>query len=221
MPLGPRIPGLLSAALLLRAVAPDNVGAGDMPGRTVHGNTVVSSHDPSARIELPKSATYVGTDRWLLKAYADNIELHAFVEADADKHVKRIYWVQFEAYLPSHPELKHKYDSVRHILLGGMDFYLDTWVTPTDSKEESDSDAAHLKTLLRSTGYTLPKSMMSVRFVHLMDDSRKELMLIYGEDATTTGFTPAELAEGGTAHGQWLVLERGLIQRAQLSFTFH
>jgi hypothetical protein len=63
--------------------------------------------------------------------------------------------------------------------------------------------------------------MMSVRFVHLMDDSRKELMLIYGEDATATGFTPAELAEGGTAHGQWLKLEPGLIQRAQRSITLH
>jgi hypothetical protein len=221
MPLGRRIPRLLSAALLLRGVAPDGVGAGDMPERTVRGNTVVSSHDPSARIELPKSATYVGSDRWLLKAYADNIELHAFVEANADRHVKRIYWVQFEAYLPSHPELKHNYDSVRHILLGGRDFYVDTWVTSTDSKEEPDSDTAHLKALLRSMGYTLPKSMMSVRFVHLMDDSRKELMLIYGEDATTTGFTPAELAKGGTAHGRWLMLEPGLIQRAQLTIAFH
>lgn len=91
-----------------------------MPDRAVQGSSVVSSHDPSVRIELPKSATYVGSDQWLLKAYSDNIELHAFVDADADKHIKRIYWVQFEAYLPSHPELHH-YDSVRHATLGGMD----------------------------------------------------------------------------------------------------
>ena len=221
MPLYPPIPGLLSAALTLSALGPDLVAGGEISERTVHGNTVVSSHDPAARIELPEYATYVGTDRWLLKAYSDNIELHAFVDADADKNVKRSYWVQFEAYLPSRPELKHHYDSERHIAFGGMDFYVDTWVERTDSKEEPDSDGAHFKALLRSAGYTLPQSMMSVRFVHLMGDSRKELMLIYGEDAAPTGFTAAELAEGGRAHAQWLLLEPGLIHRAQLSITFH
>lgn len=221
MLLHPRIPGLLSATLILSPLVADHIAAGDMPERAVHGNTVVSSHDPRARIELPESATYVGSDRWLLKAYSDMIELHAFVDADADKHVNRIYWVQFETYLPSHPELKHHYDSVRHITLGGMDFYVDSWVERTDGKEEPDSDGAHFKALLGSQGYTLPKSMMSARFVHLMDHSRKELMLIYGEDAAATGHTPAELGTGGKAHGQWLVLERGLIERAQHSMTFH
>ena len=221
MPLRAWIPRLLPAALILGALALDCVAAAEMAERTIHGNTVVSSHDPTARIELPESATYIGADRWLLKAYSDNIELHAFVDADADKHIERIYWVQFEAYLPSHPELKHSYDSVRHVTLGGMDFYVDTWVQRTDTKEEPESDGAHLKALLRSANYTLPKSMMSVRFVHLMDDSRKELMLIYSEDAATLDFTPAELGEGGRAHAQWLALEPGLIRRARLSITFH
>ena len=220
VPLPPQIRGLLSAAVILIAFVPDYLAAGETPERTVHGNTVVSSRDPNVRIELPESATYLGADRWLLKAYSDDIELYAFVDADADRHVKRVYWLQFEAYLPSHPELKHSYDSVRHITLAGMDFYVDTWATRTDSNERSDSDGAHLKALLRSAGYTLPNSMMSVRFVHLMDHSRKELMFIYGEDAAATGFSAAELGKGGSAHLQWLGLEPGLIRRAQLSITF-
>ena len=216
-----RIPGSsLAAALILTAVVPHYVIAGDMPGRAVHGNSVVSSHDPTVRIELPESTTYVGADQWLLKAYSDNIELHAFVDADADKHIKRIYWVQFEAYLPSHPELKHRYESVRHVTMGGMDFYVDTWVERIDGQEEPESDGAHLKALLRSAGYTLPESLMSARFVHLMDDSRKELMFIYAEDAAATGFTAAELGKGGRAHDQWLALEPGLIRRGKLSISF-
>jgi hypothetical protein len=213
----------LSAALILSVVVTElaTAAAGEMPERTVRGHTIVSSHDPSAHIELPESATYVGADRWVLNAYSDDIELHAFVNADADKHVKRVYWVQFEAYLPSHPELRHTYDSVRHTTLGGMDFYVDTAVERTDGKQEPDSDGAHLKALLRSAGYSLPRSMMSVRFVHLMDESRKELMFIYGEDAAATGLTPAELGKGGRAHDKWLMLEPGLIRRAQLSIKFH
>jgi hypothetical protein len=216
-----RILGLSVTALISGALIPAHLTAEEMPERTVRGNIVASSQDPGAQIELPRSAAYVGSDRWLLEAYSDNIELYAFVDAAADKHVKRLYWVQFEAYLPSRPELKHNYDSVRHITLGGMDFYVDTWRERTDRKDERDSDGAHLKAVLRSKGYTLPKSMISVRFVHLMDGARKELMLIYGEDAATAGFTPEEAGTGDKAHGRWLALQPRLIRQAELSFTFN
>ena len=36
--------------------------------------------------------------------------------------------------------------------------------------------------------------MMDVRLVHLLDaEKRKELMIIYGEDLASTGFTAADL----------------------------
>jgi hypothetical protein len=71
--------------------------------------SVTSERDPKVRIQLPKSAQYVGADRWVLYGIAD-CELHAFVDADRQKNVQRLYWVQFEGYLPTKPELKHKYD---------------------------------------------------------------------------------------------------------------
>lgn len=190
------------------------------PDRTIRGRTVVSTHDPAVLIRLPDSATYVGADRWVLRAYADDIELHAFVDADRERRVRRLYWVQFEAYLPSRPELKHRYTSRRHVTLGAMDFYLDTWVERA-SAEEPDSDSAHLRVLLQSAGYLLPKSLISARFVHLMDDSRKELMYIYSEDTALTGLSADDLTEGGRAHGQWSAIEAALIARAQRSITFH
>ena len=151
--------------------------------------------------------------------YADDIELHAFVDADRARQVRRLYWVQFEAYLPSRPELKHRYTSRRHVTLGGMDFFLDTWLE-RDSAEEPDSDGAHLDTLLRSAGYRLPKSRISVRLVHLMDDSRRELMYIYSEDTLATGFSADDLAKGGGAHVQWSGIEAAVIARAQRSIKF-
>ena len=137
--------------------------------------------------------------------------------ADAGKRVHRLYWLQFEAYLPSRPELKHLYDSRRHADMDGMDFLVDTWVESTASADEPDSDSAHLKALLRAAGYTLPPSMLSVRFVHLMDGARKELMFIYSEDASTTGFAAADLKEGGKAHDRWPGIEAGLIARGRNS----
>jgi hypothetical protein len=97
------------------------------PERKVAGNVVTSERDPAVRIELPKSAHYVGADRWVLYGIAD-CELHAWVEADAQGNVRRLYWVQFESYLPSRPDLHHTYDSPKHATLNGMDFYVDTWV---------------------------------------------------------------------------------------------
>lgn len=61
-------------------------------------------------------------------------ELHAFVESDNQQNVQRLYWVQFEGYLPSKPELHHAYDSPRHLTIGGMDFYVDTWTRSSNEK---------------------------------------------------------------------------------------
>jgi hypothetical protein len=189
--------------------------AADVQDRTIQGNVVVSTHDPAVQVRVPASTAYVGADRWLLKEHADDIELHCFVNADRDRRVRQIYWVQFEAYLSSRPELQHHYTSRRHATLGGWDFYLDTWVASADSPEGPDSDGAHLNTLLHSAGYRLPASMMTVRLVHLMADSRKELMLIYSEDLAATGFTAADFGKVGKAHAQWPAIEARLIDRAE------
>jgi hypothetical protein len=207
-----RILALSAAALLLTTAY-----AGELkPEHEVRDHSVVSAQDPKVIITLPASATHVGSARWILQAYFDDIELHAFVEADAKKRVTRLYWLQFEAYLPSHPEYHHTYDSTRHVTMGGMDFLVDTWTGNTDSQDEPDSDTAHLKAALSSKGYSLPRSMMTVRFVHLMDGARKELMYIYKE-APPGGLTADDLKQGGKAYGQWPGIEKDLIERAEKS----
>jgi hypothetical protein len=158
---------------------------------------------------------YVGADRWVLYGIAD-CELHAFVEADAQNNVQQLYWIQFEGYLPSKPELHHKYDSPRHASIGGLDFYLDTWVKPTAADVKPGSDLEHIEALIRNKGYRLPNGLMAVRLVHLLDDQkRKELMIIYGEDVAPTGFTAAQLGPNGSARDHWPEIERGLIARAE------
>jgi len=185
------------------------------PERRVQGNTTISQHYPKLRIRLPESARYVGADRWVLYGIAD-CELHAFVKEDAQKNVQELYWVQFESYIPTRPELHHTYDSPRHATIGGLDFYVDTWPRSTGEKTESGSDREHIDALVRAKGYKIPADMMYVRLVHLLDaKKRKELMIIYGEDLASTGFTAADLREGGKASGQSPALENGLIERAK------
>jgi hypothetical protein len=188
------------------------------PERKVAGSAVFSTHDP-VKIHLPESAKYVGADRWILYGIAD-CELHTFVEADAQKSVQRLYWVQFEGYVPSKPELAHTYDSPRHTTIGGLDFYVDTWPRADGEPTKPGSDREHMEALIRSKGYKMPAGMMYVRLVHLLDaKKRKELMIIYGEDLAPTGFTARDLAQGGKARAQWPALENGLIERAKVKIA--
>src|ERR1700730_7483224 len=185
------------------------------PERTVQGNTITSEHDPKLTIRLPESVHYVGADRWVLYGIAD-CELHAFVEADEQKNVQELYWVQFEGYIPSRPDLHHKYDSPRHAMIGGLDFYVDTWPRSNDEKTEAGSDREHIDALIRAKGYKIPENMMYVRLVHLLDrEKRKELMIIYGEDLASSGFTAADLHQGGKASDHWPALENELIERVE------
>jgi hypothetical protein len=184
------------------------------PERTVKDNVVTSLRDPPARIELPGWFEYVGADRWVLLDIAD-CELHAFVKSGAGHEVQRLGWVQFEQYIPTRPELHHTYDSPRHATISGVDFYVDTWVSNPEGKTKPGSDWEHIKALITRHGYTIGE-MMFVRLVHLLDDAkRKELMIIYAEDLKPTGFTAADLRDGGRAHDRWPQIEEELIERAR------
>jgi hypothetical protein len=201
--------------LLVASLAGSLFAETTAPERKIDGNAIISERDPKLRIELPAPVQYVGADRWILYEIAD-CELHAFVEADEQKNVQRLYWIQFEAYVPSRPELHHKYDSPRRATIGGLDFWVDTWTSSRDDKSKPGSDGEHIRKLIASRGYKMPANAMYVRLVHLLDEAkRKELMIIYGEDLEPLGFSAVDLNKGGKAYDQWPTLEKGLIERAK------
>lgn len=204
---------ILVVVLLCASLGAQNTS----PIRSVEHNVITSNHDPAAQIRLPRTPHYLGADRWVLYDMAD-CELHAFVDAGPERLVQRLYWVQFEAYLPTRPELRHTYDSPKHTTLGGMDFYVDSWVRSKDEKNRPGSDVEHVMDLIAKNGYRTPPAMMYVRLVHLLDDQkRKELMIIYGEDIEPYGFTAVDLQPGGKAYDQWVTTADGLLQRAKQS----
>jgi hypothetical protein len=202
----------IAAAIFLSMLL---AGQANLPERQAHGHTISSEHDPHLLIQLPTAVQYVGADRWILYDIAD-CEVHVFVEADAQKNVQRLYWVQFESYVSSRPELHHTYDSPRHTQIGGLDFFVDTWVRAHDAQTRPGSDREHIQAIISAKGYKMPAGMMDVRLVHLLDEEkRKELMIIYGEDLASTGFAAADLQEKGKAHEQWPAIEKELIERAE------
>ena len=191
------------------------IGQDSLPERTVQKNVIISKQDPALRITLPEKVKYVGAERWVLYGIAD-CELHAFVEADADKNVQRIYWVQFESYLPSRPELHHTYDSPKHTNIGGLDFYVDSWALSKDTKRDAGSDREHTENMIAAKGYRIPENVIDVRLVHLLDSAkRKELMIIYSENLKPTGYTAADLQEGGKESDRWPALANKLLKDAE------
>lgn len=185
------------------------------PERKVEGSVLISERDPAVRIQLPQAVQYVGADRWLLYGMAD-CELHAFVGADPHKNVERLYWVQFEGYLPSRPDLHHTYDSPKHATIGGLDFYVDSWARATAAKTQAGSDFEHIMALVRAKGFHVPQAMMYLRLVHLLDEQkRKELMIIYAEDLGPAGFTAADLQPGGKDYARWPGIADALLERAK------
>lgn len=187
----------------------------ERPERKVKDNILTSQHDPAIQIEVPKDARYLGASRWVLYQM-DDCELHAFVTADKDKKVQKLYWIQFESYLPSHPEMHHQYDSKWHTTIAGMDFYVDTWVRNRTDTYEAGSDREHIESLIHEKGYDMPEGMMYVRLVHLLDpENRKELMIIYGEDLAGTGLSVGDLQTGGKAFDRWPEIGKALLQSAE------
>src|SRR5215212_10812123 len=189
--------------------------AGDQPERSVQNNLITSLRDPAVQVQVPPSAKYCGADRWILFDIAD-CELHVFVDADQQRNVQRLYWVQFEQYVPTKPDLHHTYDSPRHATLAGVDFYVDTEISTVQQKPTPGSDGEHVRALIAKAGSKYPHELMYVRFVHLLDSAkRKELMIIYGEQLGSSGFSAADLRKGGRAHDHWLDMEEELIERAK------
>lgn len=173
------------------------------PEREVRGTRLISRADPEVTIRLPRSARYVGADRWDLYGICD-AELHLFVEADSKKRVKAFYWIQFEKYLPSNT---HVYDYTRDepVTFAGQPFWKRARFGPTGDSERAGSDGEHMRQMLERAGYQLPSHMMNVRLVRVLDEARrKELMFIYSEELPARKYSAEE----------WQKIEKGLVKRA-------
>jgi hypothetical protein len=183
------------------------------PEREVKGNRLISKSDPAITIQVPRSAVYLGAERWDLYDVAD-CELHLFVEAYPDKTVKAMYWVQFEAFLPSN-EHTYDYSKDEPVTFGRRPFWKSSSFGPTNNTPRAGGDGERTRQMLARAGYKLPEERMSVRLVHLLDETRrKELMIIYAEDLALSGYAAAQLMDGKEPRPEWKAVERELVERA-------
>jgi hypothetical protein len=187
---------------------------------------MVSHGGEGVTVQVPAGATYVGGERFNLYGVAD-AEIHVYAEADAQRRLTRLYWIQFESYLPGigHAQYNYAEGNTRYDLWGAA-----TWLRwgpqrTTTGTGRPGSDREHVVGILTRAGYTIPPEMLNVRMVQILDDpqgtgrGRRELMLIYAEDLAPTGRTYAELVQDGRMTPAWQPLEQPLVQRATAAFT--
>lgn len=208
---------IASSALLVARLGVSSqqpLAQANKPERIVANNTLRSDRDPAILLQIKPPVQYVGGDRWVLYGVAD-CEVHVFVEADSAKNVTRLYWIQFEGYLP---ESRGRYDSYKSPIradIGGREFIVDGGLMRTQSPSRAGSDRERVFDILKTKGYVLPPGMMYRRMVHLpTPDLRKELMIIYAEDLAPTGYAVDDLVQGGRAVAEWPELAHALLQRA-------
>jgi hypothetical protein len=214
------IAAILGLAASAVATASETVAP---PAAVIHRRSVTH---PGAHltVRVPNSATYVGSDRFDLYGIAD-AEVQLFVEADANKRVRKLYWIQFESYWPSKPDLTHNYTGDRREHHWGTTVWVRAEPSATSSPAKPGSDSEHVRALLKRAGYTRPEALMSVRMVQLLDDpkgtghGRRELMFIYSEDPARSGKTLAELTSDGKPNASWTPIEKGLVERAARAFS--
>jgi hypothetical protein len=184
-------------------------------GRSVKDQILTSTEMPAVRIEFDKEFKYVGGQSFILYDVA-HAEQHFFLDADEEGRVKRMYWVQFEGYLPTNSNV-YRYQVTKTHVIGGLEFIADAYARNMKaSPRRPDSDGARTWAFLEGKGYRMASDeVLSQRLVHLVDEAkRNELMIIYVEDLSGTGLTAADLAEGGRAAPEWGEISKGLLDRA-------
>ena len=193
------------------------------PAAQVKGHAVTHPGE-RVTVRVPASAAYVGSERFTLYGVAD-AEVHVFAEADQAKRLRRLYWIQFESYLPSLPDKRYNYaDGNRRVKAWGIPTWVRAVPVRTDGPMRAGSDREHVIGILTRAGYTIPPEVMNVRLVQLLDDpegaghGRRELMLIYSEDLGPTGRKVAELTADGKPTARWMPMEQPLVTRATTAF---
>jgi hypothetical protein len=214
---------LLMFALLSFGVSPglahaQSSTATAQPTRTVNGRVLTSNEMPPVRLSFSKPFKYVGSQSFILYDVA-NAEQHFFVDADKQGRIRRMYWVQFEGYLPGNTHT-YRYKANKIVNIEGLDFIADAYARNVKANPgRADSDGSRARAFLESKGYRMASDeVLSQRLVYLVDEAKRhELMIIYLEDMSAMGLTSADVATGGRAAAQWDQISKGLLERAMKS----
>jgi hypothetical protein len=195
------------------------------PDRFVQDTTLVSTALPAVRIQVTPAFQYAGYVEFNLWDVAAGTR-YIFVDT-ADRQIRRLFLLQFEAYLPTNAHT-YNYRFTDPRILGGQRFQHGTYAfsNAAIARERPGSEAPLTAAFLQAQGYTFADEWMMSRFVTVPDAARRhELILFYMEMVPATGHTLAEFytgtGEDAVATPLWRQIAAGLTARSLQNFTVH
>jgi hypothetical protein len=182
----------------------------------VEGSTLVSTGFPEGTIKVDPGLSYVGGETFILYGVA-RCEIHLYAEADERGRVQRLYWFQFEGYLPSASPRGYDYSADPYrTVIGGHEYYDSVRRYNVEAVREGwgdDSDTMHVVRLLEREGYRLEGDVMRVRLVRLDESGELELMIVYMETLDQHGLSLTDF-EGPGGDSKWRETSEALRSRA-------
>ena len=193
-----------------RTTAPTSEGL-----RKVVGRSIESPDARRSKVEIADAAfKYVGGHRFVLYGVA-NAEQHVFADADDRGRIRRLYWVQFEGYLPSSHGRYDYSDSEATAQVSGVPFHADGGFRGgTSPPAAKGSDSAMVRRLIADKGLHLPAELLWQRLVWVDASGRDELMVVYMEDLAGLGLAAADLGTGGDQAARAAGIKAALRERA-------
>lgn len=182
----------------------------------VQDNTLASTGFPEGTITVDPSLSYVGGETFTLYDVA-RCEIHLYAEADESGRAQRLYWFQFEGYLPSASPGSYDYSGdPRRTVIGGHMYYDSVRRYNVEAMRGGwgdDSDTMHVICLLEREGYRLEGDVMRIRLVRLDESGGKELMIVYMEALERHGLSLTDF-EGAGGDSRWREASEALRGRA-------
>jgi len=186
------------------------------PQVKVEGSTLISTWYPEGTIMVDAGLNYVGGEAFILYDVA-RCEIHLYAEADERGRVLRLYWFQFEGYLPSASPGSYDYSGDPHRTVIGGHMYYDSVrrynVEAMRGGWGDDSDTMHVVRLLEREGCRLKGDVMRIRLVRLDDEKERELMIVYMEALERYGLSLSDF-EGAGGDFKWREAVEALRSRA-------
>ena len=109
-----------------------------------------------------------------------------------------------------------QYTVNKTVNVGGLEFIADAYVRKyVKETARAGSDTVYARTYLESKGYSLASDILCQRLVHLVDEAkRNELMIVYIEDLSDMELTAADITTGGRAADRFEGIAKGILERA-------
>jgi hypothetical protein len=186
--------------------------------RTVSDHAIIST-DPKLTIAIDASLPFVGSFGFDIRDAA-HAERFIFADADDKGAIHRLAIVQFENMLPQHPGSYDEPKQKERVRLGSFDFEqaVGLYNFAASIAAKPGAEAERTRDFLRGKGLSVEGDLLVARFRALTDhERRKEFILFYWEDLSTTGHSRAAIdAAHVDERAAWF---RAFSERARSRFT--